>query len=59
MYYYLFSDLLSRKIVGWEVYECESAKLAGDLIKRIYREEKIFMNKELLDIHYDNGSTMK
>ncbi|OQA25688.1 MAG: Integrase core domain protein [Firmicutes bacterium ADurb.Bin354] len=58
-YLYLFSDLFSRKIVGWEVHECESAKLAGDLITRIYREEKIFMNKEPLVLHSDNGSPMK
>ncbi len=29
-YLYLFSDLFSRKIVGWAVYDCESADLAGN-----------------------------
>ncbi|SEQ69320.1 DDE-type integrase/transposase/recombinase [Butyrivibrio sp. TB] len=58
-YLYLFSDLFSRKIVGWEVYDQESADLAKKLIKRIYREEKIFMNKEPLVLHSDNGSPMK
>lgn len=50
---------VQRKIVSWEVYECESTKLAGELIKRIYREEKIFMNREPLVLHSDNGSPMK
>ncbi|SDB69017.1 Integrase core domain-containing protein [Butyrivibrio sp. INlla16] len=57
-YLYLFSDLFSRKIVGWEVYDQESADLAKKLIKRIYHEEKIFMNKEPLVLHSDNGSPM-
>lgn len=58
-YLYLFSDLYSRKIVGWEVYESESADLAKNLVKRIYREEKIFLKKEPLVLHSDNGSPMK
>ena len=28
-YLYLFKDLFSRKIVGWQVFNCESAELAG------------------------------
>ena len=34
-YLYLFSDLYDRSIVGWEVYEEESADYASSLIKRI------------------------
>lgn len=34
-YLYLFSDLYSRKIVGWEVWESEDAKHASELVKRI------------------------
>ena len=30
-YLYLFEDLFSRKIVGWQVFDCESAELAGQL----------------------------
>lgn len=58
-YLYLFSDLYSRKIVGWEVWECETAEHASELIKRIYREEKIYVKKEPLVLHSDNGSPMK
>ena len=58
-YLYMFSDLFSRKIVGWEVYECESADLASKVVRRIYTEEKIFMQKEPLVLHSDNGSPMK
>lgn len=58
-YLYLFLDLYSRKIVGWEVWESEDAEHASELVKRIYREEKIFMQKEPLVLHSDNGSPMK
>jgi len=58
-YLYLFSDLYSRKIVGWEVWEREDAEHAGELVKRIYREEKIFLKREPLVLHSDNGSPMK
>lgn len=61
-YLYLFSDLYSRKIVGWEVWESEDAKHASELVKRIYREEKIGirnLKKEPLVLHSDNGSPMK
>ena len=61
-YLYMFSDLYSRKIVGWEVWESEDAKHASELVKRIYRDEKIYirnMQKEPLVLHSDNGSPMK
>lgn len=58
-YLYLFSDLYSRKIVGWEVYDCESADLAGKLVTRIYRNEKVYVNKQPLVLYSDNGSPMK
>lgn len=61
-YLYLFSDLYSRKIVGWEVWESEDAKHASKLVKRVYREEKIGirnLKKEPLVLHSDNGSSMK
>ena len=32
-YLYVFSDLCSRKIVGWEVWESEEAKHASELVK--------------------------
>lgn len=58
-YLYLFSDLFSRKIVGWEIWETERADHASELIKRIYREEKIYIKSEPLVLHSDNGSPMK
>lgn len=58
-YLYMFSDLFSRKIVGWEVWESEDAGHASELIKRIYRDEKLFLKKEPLVLHSDNGSPMK
>ena len=35
VYLYLFVDLFSRKIVGWQVYDCESAELASGLLQDI------------------------
>ena len=34
-YLYLFVDLFSRKIVGWQVYDCESAELASGVLQDI------------------------
>ena len=56
-YLYLFIDLFSRKIVGWEVYEEESAEHAAHIFSRTYIREGIAGNKLLL--HSDNGSPMK
>ena len=39
-YLYLISDLFSRKIVGWEVWEEESAEHASELIRRTTMLEK-------------------
>lgn len=58
-YYYLYMvlDIYSRKIVGYQVYDCESSAYAADLIEDISRREKI--NKNQLVLHSDNGSPMK
>lgn len=58
-YLYLISDLYSRKIVAWEVWEEESAEYAGELIKRAVISEKINTNQRPLVLHSDNGSPMK
>ncbi len=58
-YLYLFLDLFSRKIVGWEVWESETAEHASDLIRRIYRDEKMYVKTKPLVLHSDNGSPMK
>jgi putative transposase len=58
-YLYLISDLFSRKIVGWEVWEEESAEHASELIRRTTMLEKIAAKQGLLVLHSDNGSPMK
>jgi len=56
-YLYLFLDLFSRKIVGWEVHENESMELSSKLLQRICLKEGIEKNK--LHLHSDNGGPMK
>lgn len=56
-YLYLFMDIFSRKIVGWQVYESESAEQASQVMIDICRREKITTNQVVL--HSDNGSSMK
>ena len=56
-YLYLFVDIFSRKIVGWQVYEEESSALAGELLRDLCYREGIQSNQLIL--HSDNGSPMK
>ena len=56
-YLYLFMDIFSRKIVGWQVYDCESSELAGEVMRDICLRENIAPNQVVL--HSDNGSPMK
>lgn len=56
-YLYLFMDIFSRKIIGWQVYETESTELAGEVMRDICAREKIVPNQVVL--HSDNGSPMK
>jgi transposase InsO family protein len=56
-YLYLFLDIFSRKIVGWQVYEEESSSLAGELLRDLCYRENISLNQLIL--HSDNGSPMK
>lgn len=56
-YLYLFMDLYSRKIVGWEVYETQSADLASLVFRKTYLREGVA--GESLALHSDNGSPMK
>lgn len=56
-YLYLFMDIFSRKIVGWQVYEEESSALASDLLRDLCRREGI-QPKQLI-LHSDNGAPMK
>lgn len=56
-YLYLFMDIFSRKIVGWQVYETESSDLASEVMRDICKRENISPNQVIL--HSDNGSPMK
>ena len=56
-YLYLIMDLYSRKIVAWEIHECESSDLAARLIRKACLAEGIVAQP--LVLHSDNGSPMK
>lgn len=56
-YLYLIMDVFSRKIVGWEVYETESASQASVVFRKTYLREGIAGGD--LVLHSDNGSPMK
>ena len=56
-YLYLIVDLYSRKIVGWEVYDCESAAHAAEVVHRAVLTERCVDHP--LVLHADNGSPMK
>ena len=56
-YLYLFMDLFSRKIVGWEVHAEESMELSSKLLQKICEQEGISKNQ--LHLHSDNGGPMK
>ena len=56
-YLYLFEDLFSRKIVGWQVFDREGADLASALLRDISARHGIRPGQ--LTVHSDNGSPMK
>ncbi|CUH40986.1 putative transposase OrfB [Jannaschia seosinensis] len=56
-YLYLIVDIFSRKIVGWEVHDRETADFAALVLKRAVWSEKCLTNP--LVLHADNGSPMK
>ncbi len=56
-YLYLFLDLFSRRIVGWQVYDTEDSERAGELMRDICRREGIAPGQVVL--HSDNGGPMK
>lgn len=56
-YLYLIVDLYSRKIVGWEIYERESAEYAAEVVRRAVLAAQC-VNQPLV-LHADNGSPMK
>lgn len=54
---YLFLDIFSRKVVGWEVYESQTAQLAQKVVTKACLREQVA--KDQLRLHSDNGSSMK
>ena len=56
-YLYMIEDVYSRKIVGQEVYDCESGVLAAQLLERTLIREKALHSGVVL--HSDNGAPMK
>ena len=56
-YLYLIVDIFSRKIVGWEVHDRESADLAAMLIRQAVLAEDCITRP--LVLHADNGSPMR
>ena len=58
-YLYLILDVYSRKIVGFEVHETDSADHAVDLLRRTALAEGLHTLKNKPVLHGDNGATMK
>jgi len=56
-YLYLIMDVFSRKIVGWEVDDSESAERAAAVCRKAHLREGIA--DDALVLHSDNGSPMK
>ena len=56
-YLYLFADIFSRKVVGWQDFDCESAERAAELLEDICRRLGISANQ--ITVHSDNGGPMK
>ncbi len=57
LYLYLFMDIYSRKIVGWQVYEDENSEWAADIVRDITQREGITLKQ--ITLHSDNGGPMK
>lgn len=56
-YLYLFEDIYSRKVVGWEVCAQESGEEAQAILQRCVLSEQCY--RKTLVLHSDNGSPMK
>lgn len=56
-YLYLFLDLFSRKIVGWNIHQVQDTNSSAALLEEICIKEKI--NKHQIVLHSDNGGPMK
>lgn len=58
-YLYLFEDIYSRKIVGYEVHKKECGQLASQLLQRCMLKEQCFNQPSSFVLHSDNGAPMK
>lgn len=56
-YLYLFLDVYSRKVVGWDVFDCESDEHSAALAKRCCESESVCAGDIVL--HSDNGGPMR
>lgn len=56
-YLYLFLDIFSRKIVGYEVYAEQSAEQAAEVVFKAYSAEGVKPGE--VTLHADNGGPMK
>ena len=60
LYLYLVIDVWSRKVVAWDVEDCEDPKLAANLVTRAYLRERIGKRRlQPLILHADNGNAMR
>ena len=55
-YLYIFMDIFSRKIVGWDIFDAESNVKAKYVMENACKNENV---KENLYLHSDNGGPMK
>ena len=58
-YLYLILDLYSRKIVGFEVHDTDTAEHAAHLTRRTALAEGVHARSERPVLHGDNGATLK
>ena len=58
-YFYLILDLYSRKIVGFEVHDTDSAEHAAHLARRTALAERVHAMPVRPVLHGDNGATLK
>ncbi len=58
-YFYLILDLYSRRIVGFEVHDTDSAEHAAHLARRTALAEGVHAKPVRPVLHGDNGATLK
>jgi transposase InsO family protein len=56
-YLYMFMDVWSRAIMGWEIHETEDKYISSAMMERLCLEHSV--DKDKLTLHADNGGPMK